>query len=102
MNVLISRLKKHIKSRLKWGKEASTEEIQVVIASLETGLFCCFHINRSEWNKAASSKHKQTARCYPEMMQNYSRFTQGLRFGEYPTCPTTSLDFSHRDNEWPF
>lgn len=27
MNVLISRLKKHIKSRFEWGKEASAEEV---------------------------------------------------------------------------
>lgn len=40
MNVLINRLKKHIKSRLQWGNEASTEEIQVIIESLETVLFC--------------------------------------------------------------
>lgn len=42
MNLLISRLKKHIKSRLKWGREASTEETEVAIATLETGLFCPF------------------------------------------------------------
>lgn len=42
MNVLISRLENHIKSRFKWGKEASTQEIQVITASLETHLFYPF------------------------------------------------------------
>lgn len=76
MNILISRLKKHVKSWLNWGKGASTEENNSIFGNW---FILSSYINRSQWKEAASSRQKETTQ-FSRKVQNYRGFP---RFGEW-------------------
>lgn len=99
INLLISRLKKHIKSRLKWEKEASTEkprqQQQLWKLVYFVPLYKQIRVERGSFfqtqaNTTLLSTNDPELQCVCP------------GFGEYLPCPAALLQVSHRANEWPF